>query len=576
MNRDRGPKATARRDSGRPKVNLTYEIESNGAIVERSLPFVVGVLANFSGTRVGAKSFKDRRFHAVDFDSFSGVLVDMRPSVEIEIAEGSVFRLEFEALRDFTPQALIARVPVLSQLWSIRADILTCKEPDIQLVHERLSGLACGVPIAAGSDKSAAALVEQIDGLLSGLIEAILHHPDFRALEATWQGLWYLVVQTQTGKDLKIEILDISKRELFKDLDKAVEFDQSQIFKKVYENRFGSPGNDPFGVLIGDYSFTNHPEDLDLLGVLSNVAAAAFVPFVAAASAQMFGCDSFAESLMPRDMEKLFESVEFIRWRSFRESEDARWVALTLPEILLRTPYTYRSEGPKPYVFSENTQGVTYLLWGNAAFALATCMTRAFVEEHWLANIQGWNGGRVTTLPVAKVPGDDDAKYCVSALISDRRHSQFSNLGFAAFVQMRNADEAIFFAVPSCQKPKIYDREDATGMARLYSQIRIVMVCARFAQYLKIIARDLIGSYKERADYEQRLGGWLEKYVSHIPVESDEELARYPLREGRVSVQDVPGRPGAYDAILFLRPQYGVEGLTLSFRFVVRLPLLGG
>lgn len=576
MNRDRGPKATARRDSGRPKVNLTYEIESNGAIVERSLPFVAGVLANFSGTRVGAKSFKDRRFHTVDFDSFSGVLVDMRPSVEIEIAEGSVFRLEFEALRDFTPQALIARVPELSQLWSIRADILTCKEPDIQLVHERLSGLACGVPIAAGSDKSAAALVEQIDGLLSGFIDAILHHPDFRALEATWRGLWYLIVQTQSGKDLKIEILDVSKRELFKDLDKAVEFDQSQLFKKVYESRFGSPGNDPFGVLVGDYAFTNHPQDVDMLVGLSNVAAAAGAPFVAAASAQMFGFNSFAESLTPRDKEKLFESVEYIRWRSFRESEGARWVALTLPEILLRTPYTYRSEGPKPYVFIENTQGVTYLLWGNAAFALATCMTRAFAEEHWLANIQGWNGGRVNTLPVARVPGDDDAKYCVSAFISDIHESQFSSLGFAALVQMGNTDEACFFSVPSCHKPAVYDREDATGMARLYSQIRIVMVCARFAHYLKTIARDMIGSFKERGDYERRLGDWLEKYVSHSPVESVEELVRYPLREGHVSVQEVPGNPGAYNAILFLRPQYGVEGLTLSFKFVVRLPSLGG
>ncbi len=557
----------------RPQVNITYDLEVQGAVQERSLPFVVGVLADFSGQGVGSTSLRSRRFHTVDVDNFAEILTRMRPSLEIAIDEGSMVELEFDSLNDFTPQALIARVPELARLWRGRADVLAQKDRSIRAIRQLLNKHGLDIPVVPQGDDPAAAAVMELDSRWSSRLTAIIHHPDFRALESSWRGLWYLVLQTETSEDLKIELLDISRTALFKDLVKVAAYDQSIIFKKVFEDRFGSFGGEPFGVLIGDYEFSHSPGDIEILRNLAQVAAAAHAPFVAAVSAQMFGLDDFTQVPRIRDPAKIFSTVEYTSWEAFRSSEDARWIALTVPHVLLRTPYHYQSEEPDPYVFVEDTEA---LLWGNGAFALGACMTCAFAEEHWVSNIQGYAGGRVANLPVAIVKMEDgeQEKTCVSVSIPDRLEAALADLGFVALCQQRNGDEAVFFSVPSCQKPNVYDSTEATGNARLLAQIPAVMVCARFAQYLMVINRDAVGSFHERSYYERLFNVWLGKYVSRKPVDSDEMRAKYPLRAGEVSVEEVPGKPGTYQAILYIRPQYGMEGLTVSFRLVVRLPIL--
>jgi type VI secretion system protein ImpC len=417
-------------------------------------------------------------------------------------------------------------------------------------------------------------LLTRLDVRLSNLLDSILLHPSVRALESAWRGLRYLVVESETGAELVIKLLDISKRELYRDLTRAPAHDQSFVYKRVYEDSFGGLAGEPFGVLVGVYQFSQHPEDLRLLGGMAGIAASAHAPFVGAAAAQMFGFDDYEQIARVRDIGKIFMTPEYAPWNAFRDTEDARWVALTLPEILLRPPYHYQTEAPCPFAFAEGGAGAGTLLWGNAAFALAACMTRAFAEENWVSNIQGVEGGRVANLPLARIVAEDGtaAKVCTSLRISDRLELGLHDSGFSALVQSRDGDEAIFFAVSSCQRPRVYDSTEATGNARILTQLPTVMVCARFAQYLQVVTRYWIGSFKERADYEALLNRWLSEYVSHEPVDSDQLRARYPLREGSVSVAEMPGSPGAYQAMLYLRPQYGMEGLSVSVRVPVVLP----
>jgi type VI secretion system protein ImpC len=348
----------------RPQVNITYDLEVEGAVQERSLPFVVGVLADFSGQGGGSTSLRSRRFHAVDVDNFAGFLTRMRPSLEIAIDGGSMVELEFDSLNDFTPQALIARVPELARLWKGRTDVLAQKDRSIRAICQLLDKHGLDIPVVPQGDDPAAAVVAELDRRLSSRLTSIIHHPDFRVLESSWRGLWYLVLQTETSEDLKIELLDISKKALYKDLDKAAAYNQSIIFKKVFEDRFGSFGGEPIGVLIGDYEFSHSPDDIAILRNLAQVAAAAHAPFVAAASAQMFGLDDFTQVTRIRDPAKIFLSPEYASWKAFRASEDTRWIALTVPHVLLRTPYHYQSEEPDPYVFVEDAQGAEALLWG--------------------------------------------------------------------------------------------------------------------------------------------------------------------------------------------------------------------
>ena len=429
--------------------------------------------------------------------------------------------------------------------------------------------------------------VSAIDAAISKQLAAIMHHPKFQKLEGSWRGLHHLVMNSETSAQLRIKVLNLPKRELFKDLDRAVEFDQSQAFKKLYENEFGTPGGEPYGALVGDYEFTNHPEDIELLNKMSNVAAAAFCPFVSAAAPGLFGFDSFTELSKPRDLEKIFDTVEYTKWTSFRDSEDSRFVVLTMPRVLSRLPYGSQTRPVEEFDYEEveldakgQAKAVAHdqYCWMNSAYVMGTRLTDAFAKYGFCTAIRGAEGGgKVEGLPTHIFTSDDgdlDLKCPTEIAITDRREAELSKLGFLPLCHYKNTDYSVFFGAQSAQKPKKYDRPEATANAAISARLPYIMASSRFAHYLKVIARDKIGSFMEVEDCQAWLERWITNYVSADSKPSAEAKARYPLREAKIEVREVPGAPGSYNAVAWLRPWLQMEELTTSLRLVARIPQL--
>ncbi len=430
--------------------------------------------------------------------------------------------------------------------------------------------------------------ISSIDEAISKQLSAIMHAAEFTKLEGSWRGLNHLVMNSETGASLKIKVFNAAKREVFKDLDKAVEFDQSECFKKLYENEFGSPGGEPYGALVGDYEFTNHPEDVDLLQNMSSVAAAAFCPFISAASSSLIGLDSWEDLSKPRDLEKIFESQEYIKWRSFRDTEDSRWVSLVCPRTLARLPYGAGTKPVEEFGFEEveldengDSMKVDHdnYCWMNAAYAMGAVMTRAFAETGWCTTIRGAEGGgKVDNLPTHLFKtddGDTEVKCPTEVAITDRREAELSKLGFLPLCFYKNSSQAVFFGAQSTQKPKKYDDPDATANAAISARLPYLMATARFSHYLKVMARDKIGSFMEASDCEQWLNRWILNYVNANENTGAEMKAKYPLREAKIEVKEIPGAPGSYNAVAWLRPWLQMEELTTSMRMVARIPQKG-
>jgi type VI secretion system protein ImpC len=431
--------------------------------------------------------------------------------------------------------------------------------------------------------------IDAIDAALSKQLAAVMHHPDFQKLEGSWRGLNYLVMNSETGTQLKIRVLNVTKRELFKDVDKAVEFDQSQAFKKLYENEFGTPGGEPYGALIGDYEFTNHPEDVELLSKMSNVAAAAFCPFVSAAAPGLFGFKDWTELSKPRDLEKIFDTVEHAKWRSFRDSEDARFVSLVMPRVLSRLPYGAMTKPIEEFNYEEvaldaagKAKPVPHdqYAWMNAAYVMGTKLTDAFAKYSFCVAIRGAEGGgKVEGLPAHVFTSDDgdaDLKCPTEIGITDRREAELSKLGLLPLCHYKNTDYAVFFGAQTVQKPKKYDRPEATANAAISARLPYIMATSRFAHYLKVMARDKIGSFMEASNCEDWLNRWIMNYVNSNEKSGQETKAKYPLRDAKVQVKEIPGKPGSYNAVAYLRPWLQLEELTASLRMVARIPKLGG
>ncbi|PWC78623.1 EvpB family type VI secretion protein [Azospirillum sp. TSH64] len=420
--------------------------------------------------------------------------------------------------------------------------------------------------------------IAQIDELISLQLNEVLHHEDFQKLEATWRGLNYLVMNSETGKQLKIRVLNSSRKDLQKDLDSAVEFDQSALFKMVYEAEYGTLGGTPYSVLIGDYEFGRHPQDMSLIEKISNVAAAAHAPFIAAASPKMFDMDSFSELSGPRDLSKIFETAEMTKWRSFRASEDSRYVALVMPHTLLRLPYGPKTVPVEGVNFVEDVDGRDHskYLWGNASWALGARITDAFAKYGWTAAIRGVEGGgRVGGLPTHTFKTDegDVALKCPTEIaITDRREKELNDLGFISLVHCKNTDYAAFFGGQTANKPKVYNTNEANANARLSAMLPYMLVSSRFAHYLKVMLRDKIGSFTTRGNVQSYLNTWIGNYILLDDDASQDMKARFPLREARVDVYEVPGRPGVYRANVFLRPHFQLEELSASIRLVAELP----
>ena len=424
-------------------------------------------------------------------------------------------------------------------------------------------------------------MIAALDRKLSEQVNLILHHGDFQKLESAWRGLSYMVKNTETDEHLKIRVMAISKQDLGKTLKryKGTAWDQSPLFKKLYEEEYGQFGGEPFGALVGDYHFDHSPPDVELLGEMSKIAASAHAPFITGASPSVMQMDSWNELANPRDLTKIFTTPEYAAWRSLRESDDARYLAMCMPRFLGRLPYGAKTSPVDEFDFEEDTTGADHgaYSWCNAAYAMATNINRSFKQYGWCSRIRGVeSGGAVENLPTHTFPTDDggvDMKCPTEIAISDRREAELSKNGFLAMIHRKNSDFAAFIGAQSLQRPAEYDDADATANAALAARLPDLFACNRFAHYLKCMVRDKVGSFKTRDAMERWLNDWIGHYVDGDPTNSSEQTkAERPLAAAEVVVEEVEGAPGYYQSKFFLKPHYQLEGLTVSLRLVSKLP----
>src|ERR1700760_2412449 len=425
------------------------------------------------------------------------------------------------------------------------------------------------------------AMIAEIDQKLTEQVNLILHHERFQQVEGAWRGLSYLINNTETDEMLKIRVMNISKKDLGRTLKKykGVAWDQSPLFKKLYEEEYGQLGGEPYGCLVGDYQFDHTPPDVELLGQIAQIAAASHAPVIAAASPALMGMDSWQQLANPRDLAKIFGAPDYAAWRSLRESDDAKYVGLAMPRFLARLPYGAKTSPVEEFDFEEETGTGEHnrYTWANAAYAMAVNINRSFKMYGWCSSIRGVeSGGAVEGLPVHTFPSDDggvDMKCPTEIAISDRREAELANCGMMPLIHRKNTDVAAFIGAQSLQKPTEYTDPDATSNARLSARLPYLFASCRFAHYLKCMVRDKVGTFKERSDMERYLGDWIKGYVLGSPEQAGDVLkAQKPLAAAEVKVQEIEGNPGYYAAQFFLRPHYQLEGVNVSLRLVSKLP----
>jgi type VI secretion system protein ImpC len=426
------------------------------------------------------------------------------------------------------------------------------------------------------------ARIAEIDRLVSLQLNEVMHNAAFQKLEGTWRGIKHLMDQSETSDMLKIKLLNVSKRDLLRDLQRAPEFDQSAFFKKVYEEEFGVFGGAPFAALVGDYEFGRGGEDVELLEKVSQVASAAHAPFLSAAAPEMMNLTEYSQLTGIRDISKVFDSTEYAKWKSFRASDDSRYVALTLPHVLMREPYGQETRQIEEFAYEEGVDGKDHskYLWGNAAYALAARLTQSFSKFGWCASIRGVeNGGLVESLATHNFrtdEGDVALKCPTEVSITDRREKELADQGFVPLVHCKGTDYAAFFSVQTANKPKVYDKPEANANARLSAQLPYMLAMSRFAHYLKAMMRDKLGSTMSRSQAELFLNQWIANYVIADDNASSAAKAERPLREARIEVMEVAGKPGSLRAVAFLRPHFQLDELTVSLRLVADLPQPAG
>jgi type VI secretion system ImpC/EvpB family protein len=429
--------------------------------------------------------------------------------------------------------------------------------------------------------------IAQIDAQLSRQLNAILHHPSFQKLEASWRGLKYLVDQMSDGAQMKVRVLNVTWKELYRDQERAIEFDQSQLFRKVYNEEFGHPGGEPYSVLLGDYEIRHKPapdhptEDIGALVSISQVAAAAFAPFIVAAHPAMLDLESFTALEKPLNLPKTFEQLEYLKWRSFRHMEDTRFIGLTLPRVLMRKPYRDTSSRVDGFRFHEDVEDPSRkeYLWGTAVYAFGAVLLRAFAQSGWLAAIRGIpadgeGGGVVAGLPSPSFTTDRPGlvpRSVTEVIITDAQEKELSELGFIPLSQCQDSDRAVFFSNASVQKPKVYDELPATINARLSGMLQYMLCVARFAHYIKVIARDKVGSFTNPGDLQEFLQDWLSKYATSSEKAGEELKSQYPLREGRVDIRERPDKPGTYACAVHLRPHFQLDQLVTAVKLMTQL-----
>ncbi|OIO59467.1 MAG: type VI secretion system contractile sheath large subunit [Alphaproteobacteria bacterium CG_4_10_14_0_2_um_filter_63_37] len=675
-----------------PRVKITYDVETGGALQKKELPFIIGIFADLSGDSASELlPVKDRKMVEIDRDNFNAVLKSCKPRIKLAPVPNVLGGtgnlsglLTFGDLTHFEPLSLVSRpdwgeipgdgtnpaTPAVNpfKVWYDRR----CRIRDLQTKVEVSDAVAKLLDLAVtigtegdalrgkfttaftgddptvwrgvtaadevatlaeliGGDPAATlamlgqltvdvlanitaanipdedprrgwsagqfmdARTAEIDALVAKQLNLVMHDQQFKDLEATWRGMFYLISRAETGTMLKLRVLNISRDDLYKDLTKAVEFDQSAVFKKIYEAEYGTYGGAPYSMLLGDYRFGSSPQDITLLDKIAEVAAASHAPFVAAAAPGLFGLGNFEALAKPRDLAKIFENTELTEWRGFRDSEDSRYVSLVLPDVLLRLPYGDKTNPVEGIRFEEDVGSVdewslppagtpdtalepdsTKFLWGNAAYLLANRVTTAFSLYGWTAAIRGVEGGGlVRGLPAFnfKTGEGDVAMICPTQVaITDRREKEINDLGFMALCHCKGTNQAVFFGGQTTNKPKQYISDLANANAQVSSMLPYILSASRFAHYIKVIMREKVGSFMTRSNVESYLNSWIAQYVLLDDEAPQDVKASYPLRAAKISVTDVPGKPGAYKATIFLKPHFQLEELTTSIRLVADLP----
>ncbi|GAB4062463.1 type VI secretion system contractile sheath large subunit [Uliginosibacterium sediminicola] len=471
---------------------------------------------------------------------------------------------------------LLDRIVADSKVAKTDAEHSRAKDLIGELVTQVMEG---AVVISDNLSATLDARIAELDQLISTQLSEVMHAPEFQKVESTWRGLEYLVTQSETSATLKVKVFNTNKKDLVRDFKSAIDFDQSVLFKKVYEEEFGTFGGSPFGALIGDFEIGRQAEDMYFIDQMAHIAAAAHAPFISAAGADLLGLESFTDLGKPRDLAKVFDTVEYGKWKSFRESEDSRYVGLTLPHFLGRLPYNPKDGTPVDgFNYIEEVDGSDHsrYLWVNAAYAFAARLTDAFDQHGWCAAIRGVEGGGlVEGLPTHTFKTDDGevALKCPTEIaITDRREKELSDLGFIPLVHCKGTDYAAFFGAQSVQKAKKYSSEAANANASLSSQLQYIFAVSRIAHYLKAMMRDKIGSFASAGNVETYLNNWITQYVLLDDGATQETKAQFPLREASIQVAEVPGRPGVYRAVSFLRPHFQLDELSVSLRLVAELP----
>jgi len=553
-----------------PRAHIAYDIQTAAATESRELPFVLGVLADLWGTAAEPRPrLRERQFIDVDRDNFDEVVAAMRPRLEFDVEDrltgrGGALRvgLVFRRLADFEPASLVNQVEAMRQLLEERQ----------RLAARMAESEGSGDDQARADKRAAQARKTEIDRLLSLQLSAIMHAKEFQQLEAAWRGLHLLVSQTETSESLRIQVLSVSKSELSGDLEQAADFDRSVVLRKLYREPYSAFPGTPFGAIVGDYAFGRSSPDVRLLEGVSHIAAAIHAPFIAAASPELLGFESFAELSAPGDLSKTLETEERVRWNRFRELEDSRYVALTVPRILLRPPYG-QDNAVEPFDFTEAVDEQDEYLWGNAAFALGARLTEAYARYHWCAMIRGVEGGGlVEGFPCATFKTEEGKQRRPTEIgMTERRERELSDLGLIPLLHLKGTETAVFFSMRTCRKLRADDTEAAPADAHPATQLQHLLTASRFAHHLRALMWNRAQWEMSRTDCQELLQKWISGYVR--PDDASIALrARFPLREAQVEVVDVPGKPGVYRAILSLRPEFQLEASSVSVRLAVELP----
>ncbi len=425
-------------------------------------------------------------------------------------------------------------------------------------------------------------MIARIDEKLSAQMNEILHAPEYQQLESAWRGLHYLVFNSETDATLKIKVLNVGKTELYRHfkLFPGARWDQSPVFKAIYEQEFGTLGGQPYGALVADYHFSHSPTDVSVMRDLSKIASAALAPLITGADPNLLGMDSWRELMNPRDIGKLMDTPVYAAWNGLRDQVDSRYLALCMPRVLARLPYGAKSEPVQEFALEEETDGHdgSKYAWMNAAYAMAANINRAYKEYGWTVRIRGvQSGGEVINLPTFTFPTDDggvDLKCPTEISITDRREAELSKAGLISIIHRKNTDKAAFIGAQSVYKPRTYIDKDATASDNLSARIPYMFAVSRFAHYLKVMVRDKIGSTKEREQLEKWLNEWITLYVDGDPKNSSEETkARYPLAAARVTVVENEENPGYYSASVHLRPHFQLEGMDIGMSLVSNIRL---